>query len=350
MKRHYNFVYLTNTPSFYKLNLCNEICRTGRSVLLVLYGYGSEAVNTELTDGKKNCSFDFVFLHDGDSHRRRKSKTFWRLLKLMHSITYDRVLFSGWLASEYNIYAFLSPKHRNAVICESSIHDISLKGIAGLVKKAIIGRMSYALPSGVPHQAFFDSIGFRGQSHITGSVGIFYKPGHRPKLRHTPLRYIFVGRLIDVKCPGMLIDEFNRTGRPLTIVGAGPLDVELKARAKSNIIFTGFIDNESLGRIYQDSDVFILPSKYEPWGLVVEEALYWGLPVIVSSRVGSADDMVKNLGTGIIFESQNPDSLHSAIEQMEKEYNKYVGAVDAIDWQQRDRNQVDAYLKILDKR
>lgn len=47
MKKMYDFVYLTNTPSFYKLNLCNEIARTN-SLLLVLYGYGSEAVNTIL--------------------------------------------------------------------------------------------------------------------------------------------------------------------------------------------------------------------------------------------------------------------------------------------------------------
>ena len=52
MNTHYDFVYLTNTPSFYKLNLCNEIAKT-HSLLLILYGYGSEAVNKELKASDK---------------------------------------------------------------------------------------------------------------------------------------------------------------------------------------------------------------------------------------------------------------------------------------------------------
>ena len=45
MKSHYDIVYLTNTPSFYKINLCNEVAKQ-KSLLLVFYGYGDEAVNT----------------------------------------------------------------------------------------------------------------------------------------------------------------------------------------------------------------------------------------------------------------------------------------------------------------
>lgn len=57
MNTHYDFVYLTNTPSFYKLNLCNEIAKT-HSLLLILYGYGSEAVNKELK-ASGNYKFDY---------------------------------------------------------------------------------------------------------------------------------------------------------------------------------------------------------------------------------------------------------------------------------------------------
>lgn len=146
-----------------------------------------------------------------------------------------------------------------------------------------------------------------------------------------------------------LIDVFNRNGFPLTIVGSGRDEDKLKAKANSNIQFVGFIENNKLGEIYQQHDIFILPSVSETWGLVVEEALYWGLPVIVSSRVGSGEDMVKNLGTGEIFESGNQQSLQAAIETVSSNYEKYRKAVDSIDWQQRDKNQVEAYLKLLDK-
>lgn len=346
MKKYYDFVYLTNTPSFYKLNLCNEICKNSKKMLLVLYGYGTEAVNTSLADNN-DWLFDFKFINDGDSNSRNKLSTFGKLIKLLSSIKYQKLIYAGWLAPEYNLMAFLSPKKKNAMVCESSILDVSFAGISGKIKKAIINRMSAVLPSGKPHDRLFQSIGFRGQRFITGSVGIFDKQPRGDKPSHSPLRYIYVGRLIDVKNVGLLVDVFNKNGKPLTIVGTGVLEDELKRKAGENIKFTGFIENSKLGEVYQNHDIFILPSSYEPWGLVVEEALYWGLPVIVSDQVGSGEDMVKNLETGLVFRNNDDKDLQKCIDRIETEYRHFSANVNAIDWDERERNQVNAYLKLL---
>lgn len=347
MRQQYDLVYLTNTPSFYKINLCNEVCLNGKKLLLVLYGYGTEAVNKSI-ENEENLSFDYKFINTGNSNQRNKLKTFIRLLRLLSSIKYKKLLYAGWIAPEYNIFSFLSKKSRNVVVCESSIYDVSFKGLSGLIKKAIISRMGAALPSGKPHDELFKSINFKGKRNITGSVGIFNKFERKTKSIHHPLRYLYVGRLIEVKNVSQLIDAFNINGKPLTIVGSGKLENELRRKAKSNISFAGFIDNEILGNIYQNHDVFILPSYYEPWGLVVEEALYWGLPVIVSDRVGSSIDMVKDLGTGIIFKSKNIDSLHNAIEEIETHFDKYYQNVMKIDWNKRDCQQIKAYTSLVD--
>lgn len=343
----YDFVYLTNTPSFYKLNLCNEIAKTN-SLLLVLYGYGSEAVNTVL-ENNKCLNFDYYFINQGDSNMRSKRHTFIQLIKLMSSIQCKKVIYSGWMASEYNLYSLFSPKYKNVMVCESSVFESSLDGIKGWIKRQIIGRMSGVLPSGKPHEELFHQIGYKGIIHITGSVGIFYKGRRERKVKpNQPLRYIFVGRLVDVKNVALLIEEFNRNGNPLTIVGQGILETELKKQAKANITFTGFIGNNKLGDIYQAHDVFILPSKSETWGLVVEEALYWGLPVIVSDKVGSSIDMVKDLHTGCIFQSENIDSLHEAVLLMEANYSTFKNAVWKIDWSERDDNQIRAYTSFIE--
>ena len=163
-----------------------------------------------------------------------------------------------------------------------------------------------------------------------------------------PLKFLYVGRLVDVTNIGLLVQEFNRNGKGLTIIGAGILEKSLKERANSNITFSGFIANEKLGEVYQTHDVFILPSKSETWGLVVEEAIYWGLPVIVSDRVGSSVDMVKDLGTGCVFHSNDRNSLHACIESMERDYTIYKAAVDKVDFDERDQKQVEAYVKMLD--
>lgn len=345
MKKKYDFVYLTNTPSFYKLNLCNEIAKE-YSVLLVLYGYGSEAVNTILNKNiKTRC--DYIFLYKGDSNKRNKTLVFFRLLHLMSKIRCKKIIYSGWVAPEYNLYSLISPKRKNVIVCESSILDVSFKGIAGLIKKLIINRMSAALPSGQPHDQLFQAVGFKGQRNITGGVGIFYKKQHQRKEKHIPLRYIYVGRLVDVKNIGLLIKEFNNNGKPLTVVGDGPLKADLKNAANPNIVFTGFIKNEQLGEIYQTHDVFILPSLYEPWGLVVEEAIYWGLPVIVSDHVGCSIDMVQELNTGLIFRSNDIASLHAAVVEMETRYDEFCQAVNHVDWVSREKRQIAAYTSLL---
>ena len=345
MEKMYDFVYLTNTPSFYKINLCNKISANSK-LLLVLYGYGNEAVNREM-DNSEKTNFDYVFLNNGDSKRRVKLLVFIRLLKLMLTIRYKKVLYSGWFSIEYNLFSFLSPKRKNVIICESSILDVTFKGFTGFLKKLIIKRMGAALPSGVPHKQLFEKIKFDGQIFCTGSVGIFNKNKCSTRNINNPYRYIYVGRLIDVKNVMWLVEQFNKNGRLLTIVGSGILESQIRRIAKDNINILGFVNNEQLGKIYQKHDIFILPSKYEPWGLVVEEALYWGLPCIVSNCVGSGIDMVKNLNTGEIFDCEDESSLQIAIDTLETNYNKYVSAVNSINWNDRDEKQVEAYYKVL---
>jgi glycosyltransferase involved in cell wall biosynthesis len=347
MRREYDFVYLTNTPSFYKLNLCQLIAERGCSVLLVLYGYGSEAVNTSLErDG--NWAFDYEFINRGDSNARFKWATFWRLLSLMRHIKASRVIFAGWLAAEYNIYSLISRRRRNLMVVESSAYESSLSGLKGWAKRLIIGRMSGALPSGKPQLELLRTARFKGATQITGSVGVF-NMGSRPALHPTPTaspRYIYVGRLIECKNLRFLVEQFNANGRQLTIVGKGELEAELKAMARDNISFVGFIDNDRLGEVYQAHDIFILPSLTEPWGLVVEEAIYWGLPVVVSDRVGSNIDMVEELATGVIFKHSDGADLERALTQIESSYSQYANAVANVDFARRVNAQVEAYLKL----
>lgn len=345
MKNKYDFVYLTNTPSFYKINLCNEISKK-KKILIVFYGYGEEAVNCNLSE-LDNKLFDYHFLYSGNSRKRNKLLVFIKLLILMSSLEYKRVIFPGWMSTEYNLFSFLSPKSKNIVVCESSVLDSYFRGIKGIIKKKIISRMSYALTSGMPHRRLFDNIYFRGKVYITGSVGIFNKKEKSRHIKNEALKYLYVGRLVDVKDISLLIEAFNKNKKRLTIVGCGKLEKKLKSMANNNINFTGFIPNENMKEIYESHDIFILPSKYEPWGLVIEEAIYWGLPVIVSDKVGSHEDMVRELNTGVVFKSGCINSLSNAIVEIEKNYDIYKRSTDNVDFFKRDKEQVESYLKTL---
>ena len=131
----------------------------------------------------------------------------------------------------------------------------------------------------------------------------------------------------------------------LTIVGFGVLEEQLKALAGQNITFSGAVKNTDLSSYYQASDVFILPSKSETWGLVVEEALNNGLPVIVSDRVGCKDDLVTE-ETGLIFKSNDKADLKRTVLQIANPdlYNKLRLGVSKLDFERRNQEQISVYV------
>lgn len=348
IERPYDAVYLTNTPSFYKLNLIEAICEKGKKTLLVFYGYGDEAVNTILGKDENDYRFDWIFLSEGNAAKRNKLATFKYLSRLLRHVRYKNILYAGWFAPEYNLYSFISPRKKNILICESSVYETQVTGIKGWIKRRIVSRMHNALPSGLPHKELLEKLGLKGNQFITGSVGVFDKKHPRPILNplhsRKEYRFLYVGRLVSVKNVELLIECFNLNGLPLTIVGDGVLRKRLEDKAKSNISFMGFVNNDELYSIYQSHDVFILPSRSEAWGLVVEEALYNGLPVIASDKVGSYHDIIKAYNAGECFQHNSVASLQTAIDKVIANYPKYKKSVTDIDFDKREQLQVKAYL------
>jgi glycosyltransferase involved in cell wall biosynthesis len=135
----------------------------------------------------------------------------------------------------------------------------------------------------------------------------------RQRLHLTPgrRRIVFSGRLVQEKRVDLAIDAFAATApqRPdwdLVIVGDGPLRRELEARVPvalaSRVIWTGFLaDSSDVSAAYRLSDVLLLPSDYEPWALVVNEATAAGLAVVSSSVVGAAHELVRPGVNGALF-------------------------------------------------
>lgn len=82
------------------------------------------------------------------------------------------------------------------------------------------------------------------------------------------------------------------SGWSLILVGAGPMEAELKIRAGIGIEFHSWVSYQELPALYQSGAALILPSTFEPWGLVVNEAMASGLTVAVSEECGCAPDLV----------------------------------------------------------
>ena len=135
----------------------------------------------------------------------------------------------------------------------------------------------------------------------------------------------FVGQLIARKRVGDLIDAFARIesalpGARLLVVGAGPLEKELQRRSgacgQGRVLFQGFKNQAELSEMYGAMDVLVLPSAVDTWGLVVNEAMCFGLPVIVSDRAGCSRDLVAGRGTGKVFPVGNTEALAAAMREL----------------------------------
>ncbi|MGV3660325.1 MAG: glycosyltransferase family 4 protein [Prosthecobacter sp.] len=135
---------------------------------------------------------------------------------------------------------------------------------------------------------------------------------------------LFCGKLTAVKSPDVLIRAVGRMRwqeKPpvLLLAGDGELRPDLEALvhevAPGLVKFLGFHNQSELPALYDLCDVFVLPSAFEPWGLVVNEVMNAGKPVIVSDQVGSGPDLVREGENGSIFPVGDVSALACSLER-----------------------------------
>jgi glycosyltransferase involved in cell wall biosynthesis len=107
-----------------------------------------------------------------------------------------------------------------------------------------------------------------------------------------------IARFSQEKNLPVLVDAFDQSRMPkngwkLMMVGGGQLKNQLEQQSGDHIQFLDWQDYEKLPALYHQASLFILPSLFEPWGLVVNEAMAASLPIILSSQVGCLPDLLK---------------------------------------------------------
>jgi len=109
-------------------------------------------------------------------------------------------------------------------------------------------------------------------------------------------------------------------GAHLIFAGDGPLREEIKSEANAlglsgQVHFVGFANQTQLPGIYRAADLMVLPSEYEPFGVVVNEAMLCGCPAAVSDRVGAGDDLISSGKNGFVFPFGNIESLAAILKE-----------------------------------
>jgi glycosyltransferase involved in cell wall biosynthesis len=165
----------------------------------------------------------------------------------------------------------------------------------------------------VPH--FVDNERFRAEA----GKALAYRDQQREVWGVTPHTTValFVGKMMENKRPHDLLRALARlraspTKVAAVFVGSGELEPSLWAEAHNLQVaahFEGFRNQSELAHYYVASDVLVLPSDAETWGLVVNEAMACGIPAIVSDAVGCVPDLIENGRTGYTFRVGDVDAL-----------------------------------------
>lgn len=121
----------------------------------------------------------------------------------------------------------------------------------------------------------------------------------------------------------------NRNDTVLILAGAGREEENLKllANDRKDIYFPGYIEAKEKAYYYSIADIFVLPTLCDAWGLVVNEAMMFGLPVITTNEAGCAQELIK--GNGFIVDAGNSLVLKEAMEKLLNDDNlrQQMGAV-----------------------
>lgn len=336
--KHYNTVFVTPCPSFYKVKMFNEIAKERQ--IFAIYTFDHDVVRDKSFYTEKE-TFRTAEVSGGALTR------FASMYKYLSSITYSELVIDGWDTLDKVLLAFCFPRIKNACIVESSIYESSIHGFKAFIKKLFFRRMNRSYCSGKAQEKLVRALGYKREVVISGGCGLLnYIPQPLYIPRERVSNFIYVGRLIPEKNLELLIRVFNNFPKlVLNIIGYGVLESELKAIAHDNIHFIGQVDNQDLWKYYQENDVFVLPSVSETWGLVVEEALNNGLPIIVSDCVGCRDDFATE-NHGLVFQHDSEASLQEVIRKITdiEYYNKLRSEVAKMDFQQRAKDQINAFI------
>ena len=128
---------------------------------------------------------------------------------------------------------------------------------------------------------------------------------------------LFAGRFVAPKNLERLLQAWrsvDATGATLWLVGSGPLESELRGMSDDRVVYTPFLANNDMAKIYGAADGLILPSTFEPWGLVANEAMACGLPLLLSTACGCAPDLIEDAENGWSFDPIANNELFDALQ------------------------------------
>jgi glycosyltransferase involved in cell wall biosynthesis len=197
-----------------------------------------------------------------------------------------------------------------------------------LLRQAILSRTDRVAVNGASGARYIEGLGYPTDriDRLPFATDLAMFSSVRPLWRDDGVRrLLYVGRLIELKGLERLVEMLGRhlATRPelrveLTLVGSGDRETTLRALPRpGNLVLrlAGTVPYSRLGACYEAADVFVLPTLGDTWGLVVNESMSAGLPVLGSTLAQASQEMIEAGRTGWLFDPRSDEQMSSAIAQ-----------------------------------
>jgi len=307
-------VLVTNIPAPYRVPVYNRIAADSRIDFTAIFCAEREPNRPWDLEPFKFKSVvlreSFATLHGRFIHNNLG------VLRQLKAIDPDVVITSGF--NPTHLYAFLYARlHGCKHICWTDgtlTSERNLSAIHKRVRRIVFRRSAAFIGSSDGSFDLYRSYGIANERLFKSHLCVDNR-----RFRHArtqPKRYdlLFCGRLVQVKDPLFAIDVAERVtallGRRVSLlfVGSGELESQLRASAASatgaDVTFHGFASQAELPGLYGSARIFLFPTSWDPWGVVLNEACAAGLPVIATPFAGAVGEIVQD---GVNAFVRNPD-------------------------------------------
>lgn len=298
----------------------------GHELIPVEFYYGARDYTWTLGDKKRSQAWVCLF---PDKKQVNNFTLFTAVKRKIREFKIDVVAINGW----YGLFAWWLVFLKRWVGCKVILVSDSVSldkpraAWKELPKKWLVRQVDAGFVAGQPQEDYLNTLGMPREriSHgidvvdnaMYNGIPIRSVPRHRPLVIGTAARLIHEKNLpLALKAFAQVAQKYPPGFLVWHLAGQGPLEAELRNLAdelQASVVFRGFVGYDDMPGFYAGLDLYWQPSLSDSWGLVVNEAMASGLPVLVSNRCGCHRDLVQ-ANTGWVHDI----TLPALVEGLEK--------------------------------
>jgi glycosyltransferase involved in cell wall biosynthesis len=236
------------------------------------------------------------------------------------------VLVGGWNHLEcYESLVWSTGRRRRFVLWSETplLGAMPARPLRTVLKRAVVARSDSFVVPGPSAARYLEALGANpARIHEAPNAvdNAFWSVAPADLDTRERLTLLYVGRLVESKGLDVALNAFAASRfageADFLIAGAGPQRTALESLAVPGVRFLGEQDRDGLRALYHSADMLVFPSRYDPWGLVLNEAACAGLAAIASDGAGGSRDMIQDGKNGLLVKAGSVESLRAAFDRV----------------------------------